>query len=153
MEVASEVAEALHRLHRLPPSMEFTLPPLDPFVRINERIEAATVLTAEDRSWLHQRLADLRDRYSKLPAGLPWCVIHGDASDTNIAVTSDGTITLLDLQRCTVGPPEWDLTSMAVELGYRWISEANYEQFCRCCGHDVTTWDSYENPARSANLA
>jgi thiamine kinase-like enzyme len=139
-----EVADALQRLHRLPPPTSFALPQLDPFVRVAARIDAAAVLADADRSWLRQRLTELRRRYEQLPVGLPRCVVHGDASDTNIAVTADGTAHLLDLERCTIGPPEWDLTSMAVELGYRWITADTYNQFSQRYGHDVTTWAGYE---------
>lgn len=141
---AVEVAAALRHLHSLPPPAEFVLEPLDPFIRVEERIDAATVLTAPDRAWLHTRLAELKHRYStNFRTGLPRCVVHGDASDTNIAVTDEGTIVLVDLERCTVGPPEWDLTSMAVELGYQWITPDTYRAFCARYGYDVTTWEGY----------
>lgn len=138
-----EVATALRQLHQLPAPTGLALPELDPFVRIPQRIDAATVLTDPDRDWLHHRLSELRQAYARLPAGLPRCVVHGDASDTNLAVTADGTAHLLDLERCTLGPPEWDLTSMAVELGYQWITTDTYQEFCKHYGHDVTTWPGY----------
>lgn len=140
----AEVADALRRLHSLAPPAGFHLPQLDPFVRIGTRIDAATILTTTERTWLHQRLDELRDRYAQLPPGLAHSVVHGDASDTNLAVTADGTITLLDFERCTIGPPEWDLTSTAVELGYRWITPETYQEYSRRYGHDVTTWAGYE---------
>lgn len=138
-----EVASALRRLHRLPPP-DF-LQPLTPFVRTSKRIDHASTLTADDRAWMHDHLAELEARYaSALPDGLPHAVIHGDAYGGNIIVTEDDqTVVLLDLERVAVGPPEWDLTSTAVHRGFDWISCEDYADYCAAYGYDVTTWDGY----------
>ncbi len=73
-----EIADVLRRLHDLPLPTGL-LDPLDPFVRLAERIDAGTGLPADDRAWLHARLGELRDQYRALPAGLPLTVVHGDA--------------------------------------------------------------------------
>lgn len=110
---ALQVAVALRRLHDLPlPS--FDVGRLDPFVRLADRIERATTLEDEDRLWMRRHLAVLEARYANLPDGLPECVVHGDAWIGNVVSTGDGEVVLLDLERCSVGPPEWDLTSTAV---------------------------------------
>ncbi|MGP4103406.1 hypothetical protein [Nonomuraea sp. KM90] len=52
---------------------------------------------------------------------------------------------LLDLERCSVGPPEWDLTSTAVKaFTMAGITTDDYDLFVRAYGHDVTTWAGFE---------
>ena len=109
-----EVAAALKLLHSLPIPSEMTTQ-VKPFVRLEERIAAATWLPAEDRTWLLARLEELQAVWTDRPRGLPDSVIHGDAWAGNVVSTAEG-IALLDLERCTIGPPEWDLTSTACRV-------------------------------------
>jgi aminoglycoside phosphotransferase len=140
----AEIAGALRRLHRLRPPTDL-LEPLDPFVRVQQRIDAASTLDAADREWLAAHLAGLRERYARRPAGLPDAVIHGDAWKGNVVGTADGCTVLLDLERFAVGPPEWDLTSTAVRrTSFGWLTAAEYADFCRRYGHDVTAWSGYD---------
>lgn len=140
-----EVADALRRLHDLAVPTEFTLAPLAPFTRLAQRIDAATTLPIADRSWLRDHLTELQHRYATLPEGLPCRVIHGDAWVGNIVTTDDGHTILLDLERCSIGPPEWDLVSTAVKhTSFAWVSTQDYQDFCRHYGHDVTTWHGFE---------
>lgn len=73
----AQVAAALKQLHGLAPSADFVLGEMAPFVRREERIEAATILSDDDRRWMLDHLAELRQRWAELPEGLPWRVIHG----------------------------------------------------------------------------
>ncbi|PRY31701.1 phosphotransferase family enzyme [Umezawaea tangerina] len=41
--------------------------------------------------------------------------MHGDAWVGNVVATDDGQVVVLDLERCSVGPPEWDLVSTAIK--------------------------------------
>ncbi|WUV60441.1 aminoglycoside phosphotransferase family protein [Amycolatopsis sp. NBC_01480] len=94
--------------------------------------------------WLHHHLATLRDRYDQLPAGLPHTVLHGDAWVGNVVATNDNQVVLLDLERASIGPPEWDLVSTAIKhTSFAWITAADYRDFCHRYGHDVTTWDGF----------
>ena len=139
----AEIADVLRRLHDLPVPTGL-LGPLDPSVRLAERIDAGTTLADDDRAWLHERLAALREQYRALPAGMPPTVVHGDAWSGNIVATDDGRTVLLDLERCSIGPPEWDLVSIALRrTSFAWLSELDYDAFCRRYGHDVTTWPGY----------
>ncbi|WP_051580525.1 phosphotransferase enzyme family protein [Pseudonocardia acaciae] len=139
----AEVAAALRRLHDLAPPPSFA--ELDPFVRLAERIDAAATLVDDDRTWLREHLADLRDCYQCRPTGLPACVVHGDAWVGNVVVTADGQTVLLDLERCSVGPPEWDLVSTAIKhTSFGWITERDYRDFTDRYGHDVTTWGGFD---------
>ncbi|MFG6197790.1 phosphotransferase family protein [Nonomuraea sp. JJY05] len=140
-----QVAIALRRLHDLPAPAEFDIGRLDPFVRLPERIDRAGTLDKSDRAWMRGHLAELKARYAELPEGLPECVVHGDAWVGNIAATDDGRAILLDLERCSVGLPEWDLTSTAVKaFTVAGITAAEYEEFVRAYGHDVTAWAGFE---------
>jgi aminoglycoside phosphotransferase len=139
-----EVAEAIRRLHDLQVPKDVPLGELDPFVRLAERIDTATTLPANDRTWLRGHLDDLRTRYAELPHGLPWCVVHGDAWIGNVVATERGEIVLLDLERCAVGPPEWDLISTAIKhTSFGWLTTTDYQDFCRRYGHDVTGWPGF----------
>jgi aminoglycoside phosphotransferase (APT) family kinase protein len=139
------VATALRRLHDLPPPTEFDIGRLDPFVRLAERIDHAVTLNRRDREWMRAHLDELKARYAELPVGLPKSVVHGDAWIGNVASMDDGEVVLLDLERCSIGPPEWDLTSTAVKaFTLAGITTDDYGDFVRVYGHDVTSWPGFE---------
>lgn len=141
----AQVAAALRRLHDLAPPTEFTLPPIAPFVRLSDRIDNASTLSSADRDWMRRHLAELDHQFAALPTGLPPCVVHGDAWVGNVVETSDGSVVFLDLERCAIGPPEWDLVHTAIKLtSFGWITADDYGEFCRIYGHDVTTWAGFE---------
>ncbi|GAA3852321.1 aminoglycoside phosphotransferase family protein [Saccharothrix violaceirubra] len=140
----AEVAGAIRRLHDLPVPDDLPLGDLDPFVRLRDRIDSALTLPAQDRHWLRAHLRTLEDRYLDLPPGLPARVVHGDAWVGNVVATADRRVVLLDLERCAVGPPEWDLVSTAIKhTSFGWVTAADYHDFCRRYGHDVTTWAGF----------
>jgi aminoglycoside phosphotransferase (APT) family kinase protein len=140
----SQVAQALRRLHAVPRPAAFDLPPIAPFVRLEERIGSATVLSDEDRAWMRAHLEDLQERYARIPAGLPHCVVHGDAWVGNVVSTSDGRTVFLDLERVAIGPPEWDLTHTAIKhSSFAWITAEQYGQFCEIYGNDVADWSGF----------
>ncbi|MEU6997631.1 aminoglycoside phosphotransferase family protein [Nonomuraea sp. NPDC046570] len=140
-----DVAAMLRRLHHLPPPSTFSLGRLDPFVRLAERIDRASTLAEADRAWMRGHLARLRARHAELPAGLPSAVVHGDAWVGNVLRTQDGRTVLLDLERCSVGPPEWDLVSTAVKAyTVAGITDADYQAFTVAYGHDVVRWGGFE---------
>lgn len=138
-----EVAAALKQLHSLPIPSEMVAQ-VAPFVRLEERIAAATWLPADDGTWLLARLEDLQAAWADRPRGLPDSVIHGDAWAGNVVGTTEG-VTFLDLERCTVGPPEWDLTSTACRVtSYSTLSTEEYADYCQAYGRDVTRWDGFD---------
>jgi aminoglycoside phosphotransferase (APT) family kinase protein len=139
----TELAELLRQLHDLPPP-DFELPLLAPFVRLRERLHEAVALSTRDRRWLLDHLANLEKRYAALPPGRPWCAVHGDAWDGNVAVTEFGPV-LLDLERFAYGPPEWDLASVAVDYTtFGCLPPSQWAAFCDRYGQDVTTWPGFE---------
>jgi hypothetical protein len=55
------------------------------------------------------------------------------------AVTT--VVVLLDLERCSIGPPKWDLVSTAINVtSFASISADDYHDFSVRYGYDVTTW-------------
>ncbi|MEV6973437.1 aminoglycoside phosphotransferase family protein [Kitasatospora sp. NPDC093806] len=138
----AEIAPLLRVVHELPvPDLE--LGRLDPFVRLAARLGEAATLDDGARRWLDGRLAELQAAWRELPAGLPVSVVHGDAWGGNVAVTRDAAY-LLDFERTSVGPPEWDLASTAVGYGtYGSVSAEEYAAFCAAYGVDVMTWAGY----------
>jgi hypothetical protein len=140
----ADVADVLRQLHALRPPSELQLPPLAPFVRLEERIAEATVFDDAERQWLLDHLSDLRQLYAELPTGLPWGAVHGDAWGGNIVATDDGPV-VLDLERFAYGPPEWDLASIAVDYAtFGCLTDDEWREFCERYGYDVTTWAGYE---------
>ena len=141
----ADVATALKALHAAAVPTDVELAPLAPFVRLPERNDAASTLSPDDRAWLRRRLDDLQQSYVELPQGLPKSVIHGDAWAGNVVVTQEGHAVFLDLERCSVGPPEWDLVSTAVRYStFGTMSATQYGAFARAYGHDVMDWAGFE---------
>lgn len=140
-----QVAAALRKLHALPVPAGVPLGVLDPFVRLRERIGQAATLAEGDRAWLAGRLAVLEQDWAALSVSAPRCVVHGDAWTGNVVTTSDSRVILLDLERCSVGPPEWDLVSTAVKyVTFGQVTQAGYQRFCDAYGRDVTDWSGFQ---------
>lgn len=139
-----DVVRMLKHLHALPVPT-FPVGHLDPFRRLADRIAAARSLPDDDRAWLFDHLTSLEQGWAALPPGLPRCVVHGDAWGGNIAIAVTGNAYLLDLERCSIGPPEWDLVSTAVAVDtVRAVTTEEYTEFCSIYGVDVTAWSGYK---------
>ncbi|MER6952578.1 phosphotransferase family protein [Streptomyces sp. NPDC002623] len=141
----ADLAPLLRQLHDLP-KPEFPIGRLDPFVRIAERLQSALSVEEDDRQWLLRRLSDLQAEWADLPGGRPECVIHGDAWSGNCAVIEkpNRLALLLDFERTSVGPPEWDLTSTAVAYDtFGKLSQEEYRRYCELYGYDVMRWPGY----------
>jgi len=141
----SQVAAVLRRLHSLPIPPGLRDMKLAPFVRLDQRIRDASIVTEAERRWLLGRLEDLRARWASRPDGFPECVIHGDAWAGNVVHAHGLGVILLDLERCSVGPPEWDLASTAVRYtSFGTMPGSDYREYCATYGRDVTDWEGYE---------
>lgn len=145
---SSDLADLLRQLHDLPAPTdrqpELRLRPLDPFVRIRERVAATEIADQDGRDFLLDELEKLRVKWRELPADRPVRLIHGDAWRGNCVVTGDGRRYLLDFERTSLGFVEWDLTSTAVAVDtLGTISSEEYNGFCRAYGSDVRLWDGY----------
>lgn len=141
---SEDVARTLKKLHALP-LPDFDIGHLDPFVRIPERLAAAQTLSSGDRHWLLSLYGDLREQWNAgLPPGLPTSPVHGDAWPGNVIRLDRGGWLLMDLERFSAGPPEWDLISTAVRARTTGaVPAAEYDAFCTVYGHDVTDWPGY----------
>ncbi|GAA3298376.1 aminoglycoside phosphotransferase family protein [Dactylosporangium vinaceum] len=140
----AQVGATLRQLHGLAMPPDLQLPTLDPLVRLDSRIRAARLLDSDDRRWLWEHLDELADAWAALPSGLPWCAVHGDAWGGNIVATDSGVV-VLDLERFAYGPPEWDLTAIAVDFeNFGDMSAQQWRDVCDGYGLDVTTWAGYE---------
>ncbi|GGV62967.1 aminoglycoside phosphotransferase [Streptomyces longisporoflavus] len=137
-----DVAHLLSQLHSLlPPDIDLGY--LDPFVRVDERLQAAATLHADDTAWLHGLHRDLAAAWAERPAGLPDCAVHGDAWPGNFVRAGNGPL-MMDLERFSLGPPEWDLVSTAVRAKTTGaVTDGEYRRFCEAYGHDVTEWEGY----------
>lgn len=141
---ALDAANVLRALHCLPRPVNLDLGRLDPFVRLRDRIDAAVSLPIEDRRWLRDYQDDLSRQWAAgLHTAHAECIVHGDAWSGNIVTTPAGPL-VMDLERASIGPLEWDLVSIAVRNRTTGtISFAEYELFCEAYGYDVTTWSGY----------
>jgi Ser/Thr protein kinase RdoA (MazF antagonist) len=139
----ADLAELLRRLHALEPPSPLELPALCPLERTQRRIEAALLVTADQRFLIGQ-LEDLSARWDSIDYELPSGVIHGDASIGNIIRAQDGHPVLIDLDGFSTGPREWDLVLTALyyeRLG--WHTHEEYQHFAERYGFDVMAWSGY----------
>ncbi|MGY1929522.1 phosphotransferase enzyme family protein [Nocardia gipuzkoensis] len=136
----AELGAMLRALHSLTPPADFELPRHDPFGDLRERLATAGVVDVDDRTWLLTRYDELRKRYDELPDPLRLRVIHGDAWQGNLVVPSSGIPTVLDLDKVSLGRPEWDLVQLAVDYtDFVRVPDADYLSFVNAYGgYDVT---------------
>ncbi|MFG2006197.1 phosphotransferase enzyme family protein [Spirillospora sp. NPDC048911] len=141
--VPVDLAAILRRLHSLTPPADLVLPQLDPFERVDERIDAAPAITVEERHFLRSMAVDLRERLQNVRYALDRSVLHGDANIGNVLKTPGGEVVLFDLGGMCWGPPEWDLSITAVYRDLGWHTDAEYAAFCQVYGFDVAEWPGY----------
>jgi len=139
-----EVAEVLARLHSLTPPDDLKLPRLSPFESADQRIGQSIWLSHDDRSFLLDKLSELRQRYSELVFVLDEGVIHGDASIGNVLRDYEGQPVLIDLDGFAIGPREWDLALTAIYCdSFGWHSHEDYQTFVDVYGFDIMRWPGY----------
>ncbi len=72
----------------------------------------ADALPSDGRSWLLDRVAELRCQWAELEFSCPPGLIHGDAHSNNLMRTADGAVLLGDWDHVAIGPREWDLMQL-----------------------------------------
>ncbi|RCW47270.1 phosphotransferase family enzyme [Halopolyspora algeriensis] len=130
----------LRQVHRLP--IPHALPDWQPMSDVRRRLRDAEELDPADHDFLERRCDEIERRLAELSFPLPRSVVHGDAHLGNLIAGSDGPV-LCDLDSLAVGPPEWDLTPMAV--GYLRLGHPPeaYARLAETYGFDITGWSGF----------
>ena len=137
----TDLAALLRVVHRLPQPPE-DLPGWAPLDDVRKRLGEAEVLAAADREFLLERCAEVEAKLDELEFVLPPALVHGDAHLGNVIRTADGPV-LCDFDSSCLGPPEWDLTPVAVGL-VRFAEPADtYRDLVAGYGLDVTEWAGF----------
>lgn len=138
----AELAAILRAVHQLPIPVR-ALPRWDPLSDFRNRLRDAVQLEPDDRRFLERRSDDLAAALEEVPFPLPRAVVHGDAHLGNVIPGAGGPV-LCDFDSCCIGPPEWDLTPMAVSA-VRFGRPAEHQaDLVSGYGFDVTAWEGYE---------
>jgi aminoglycoside phosphotransferase (APT) family kinase protein len=137
---AEDLATLLRRVHALPPPDGLaTWTPMD---AVRARVADAEELADSDRSFLLDRCADLETALDQLEFALPRGLVHGDAHPGNVISGPDGPV-LCDFDSSCVGPPEWDLTPLAVGRERFGDPAGRYRMLVDTYGFDVTSWAGF----------
>lgn len=137
-----DLARILRMVHRLPVP-QGSLPSWDPLADFTNRLADATELAADDREFLQRRSDELAAALAELKFALPRAMLHGDAHLGNVIAGPDGPV-ICDFDSCCIGPPEWDLTPMAVSA-VRFGRPARHQaDLAAGYGFDVTSWEGFE---------
>lgn len=137
---AKDLGRLLRQVHELPAPEG--VGEWDPLADVRARIADAEELEAGDRRFLLRRCAEVAAALDDLEYPLPRGLIHGDAHPGNIIVGPDGPV-LCDFDSSCVGPPEWDLTPLAVGRERFADPAGRYRMLADIYGFDVTTWDGF----------
>lgn len=137
---ARDLALLLRRVHRLPAPEG--VGEWDPLGDVRARIADAEELEPGDRRFLLRRCAEVESALGELRFPLGRGLIHGDAHPGNVIVGPDGPV-LCDFDSSCVGPPEWDLTPLAVGRERFGDPAGRYRMLADVYGFDVTAWDGF----------
>jgi len=134
-----ELGALLRQLHALTPPL--SLPAHDPIARAYGRLQT---FKGEDKDFLAERCAALREEYSQLTFELQPGVIHGDANVGNLIRDRSNRALLSDLDGFSIGPREWDLILTALYYErFGWHTAAEYRGLVEAYGFDVMAWSGY----------
>jgi hypothetical protein len=136
-----DLGRLLRRVHALP-APPHPLPTWQPLDDVRRRIDEAEALDEEIRTFLLDRCAEVEGRVRELDFVLPPSLIHGDAHLGNLIPSPDGPV-LCDFDSTCIGPPEWDLTPLAVGVVRFGEPAGRYRELARTYGLDVTGWDGF----------
>ncbi|GHF58439.1 aminoglycoside phosphotransferase (APT) family kinase protein [Amycolatopsis bartoniae] len=137
---AKDLARLLRRVHELP--VPDGVGEWDPLADVRARVADAEELDAGDRRFLLRRCAEVQAALRELEFPLPRGLIHGDAHPGNVIVGPDGPV-LCDFDSSCAGPPEWDLTPLAVGRERFADPAGRYRMLADSYGFDVTAWDGF----------
>ncbi|MFM9446921.1 phosphotransferase enzyme family protein [Streptomyces acidiscabies] len=137
-----EMGALLRRLHDLK-SPPFSLPPLEPFDRVAQRLKSAAIQEST-RTYLQSIAGNLESEYGSLRFELPAGHLHGDFNVGNVLRDAAGCPKVIDLDGFVTGAREWDLMQTAMYYdSFGWHTEAEYADFVDGYGFDVRKWSGY----------
>lgn len=136
-----DLARLLRRVHALPVPV-FPLPAWQPLDDVRRRVDEAEGLAAEDRAFLLSRCDEVDARLVELDFAMPRRLVHGDAHLGNLIPSPAGPV-LCDFDSTCIGPPEWDLTPLAVGVIRFGEPAGRYRELVRTYGLDVTRWGGF----------
>ncbi|GAA4936022.1 aminoglycoside phosphotransferase family protein [Streptomonospora halophila] len=138
-----DLGEMLGRLHALEAPTQMELPALEPLAGVEDYLDSAEGLDADDMAFLRRQLEELRAAYARLDFALPAGPIHGDAHRKNIVRSGEGRVVMLDLERVSIGPREWDTIVAATYAHLGWYTPEEYTAFITAYGSDVRNWAGF----------
>ncbi|MGH3515940.1 MAG: phosphotransferase family protein [Haloechinothrix sp.] len=136
-----ELAALLRRVHRLPVPTD--LPAWSPLADVRARLADAEELDAGDRRFLLRRCDWVSEQLNQLEFPLRPALLHGDAHLGNVLVGPKGPV-LCDFDSSCVGPPEWDLTPVALGVLRFGEPERLHKELADAYGFDVMAWDGFD---------
>jgi aminoglycoside phosphotransferase (APT) family kinase protein len=137
---AADLAGLLRKVHSLPPPEGIgEWAPLDD---VRARVSDAEELDPDDRRFLLRRCAEVEAALGDLDFPLARGFVHGDAHPGNVIMGPEGPV-LCDFDSSCVGPPEWDLTPLAVGRERFGDPAGRYRMLADAYGFDVTAWDGF----------
>jgi hypothetical protein len=136
-----DLAKLLRLLHELPEA-SFPLPAWEPLDDVRRRIGEADGLGAADLAFLQERCDEVSARLAAVEYVLPTSLLHGDAHLGNLIPSPAGPV-LCDFDSASLGPPEWDLTPLAVGVVRFGEPAGRYRELVRSYGFDVTRWEGF----------
>lgn len=138
----ANLASLLRAVHAVPTPCR-ALPNWDPLTDFDNRMRHTTSMSSADRDFLLRRSAELAAAVAELHFALPTAVVHGDAHLGNVIPGPNDPV-LCDFDSCAIGPPEWDLTPVAVSDVRFSRPAAHQRDFIQTYGFDVRGWDGFE---------
>lgn len=137
---AADLGRLLRRVHAVPPPDG--LCGWDPLADVRARVADAEEIESRDRRFLLRRCAEVEAALGELTFSLPRGLIHGDAHPGNVINGPEGPV-LCDFDSSCVGPPEWDLTPLAVGRERFGDPAGRYRMLADTYGFDVTAWEGF----------
>lgn len=138
---AQQLGTLLRKVHALQPPAG--IEPWNPLSDVRARVADAEELHRGDRQFLLRRCAEVEAALGELEFPLPPALVHGDAHPGNVIAGPDGPV-LCDFDSSCAGPPEWDLTPLAVGRERFGDAAGRYRMLADTYGFDVTTWEGFE---------
>ncbi|KAA9166922.1 aminoglycoside phosphotransferase family protein [Amycolatopsis acidicola] len=137
---AADLGTLLRRVHELP--LPADVGEWAPLADVRARVADAEELESGDRRFLLRRCSEVGAALAELQFPLRRALIHGDAHPGNVIVGVDGPV-LCDFDSSCFGPPEWDLTPLAVGRERFGDPAGRYRALAEVYGFDVTRWEGF----------